>query len=136
MFDAPGDVNEYVGGYDDWLRQRPAHYSQEAKNSEKTTRPGDLDAQNSTQNTEKAPEKTEAKKPKKLSYKDQREYDALPEKIEQLETELESIHEQMNAPDFYQQEDSQSVIDRMNACEAELEAAFERWEELESQVMG
>lgn len=130
VFDAPGIVNEYIGGYDDWLRQRPEHLAQTAtlekqeKTSSKTTRPGN----NSTaQETINLP-----KKPKKLSYKDQREYDALPQQIEALEQELEQLNERMSAPEFYQQDNTQAVIDRLNTCESELEAAFERWETLEA----
>uniref|UniRef100_Q31ES0 ATP-binding protein Uup n=1 Tax=Hydrogenovibrio crunogenus (strain DSM 25203 / XCL-2) TaxID=317025 RepID=Q31ES0_HYDCU len=130
VFDAPGVVNEYIGGYDDWLRQRPEHLAQSAtlekqpEKSTKTARPGE---NLSTEDESKA-----SKKPKKLSYKDQREYDALPQQIETLEQELEKLNVQMSAPDFYQQENTQAVIDRLNTCESELEAAFERWEKLEA----
>lgn len=116
VFDAPGEVNEYVGGYDDWLRQRPSTQ----KTTPKTTRPG-----------AKSPHETKATQPKKLSFKDQREYDALPAKIEALETELEALQLKMAQSDFYQKADFQQTIDLMNTREAELEQAFERWEILE-----
>lgn len=128
VFDAPGVVNEYVGGYDDWLRQRP--------------KPEDLNTKPTEKNGTAAPENTQAagkpekptKKPKKLSYKDQREYDTLPEKIEQLEQELERMSEEMAQDDFYQRPDYQTVLDRLQACENELETAFVRWEELEAML--
>ncbi|MBN2865133.1 MAG: ATP-binding cassette domain-containing protein [Thiotrichales bacterium] len=130
VFDAPGIVNEYIGGYDDWLRQRP-DYSQILKEEKKLT----------PQLPEtKAPEKAPAPvaKPKKLSYKDQREYDGLPALIEELEQALEGLSEQMNDPSFYQkpEAETQKVIKALADKEAELEAAFERWEVLEAMVMG
>lgn len=128
VFDALGQVNEYVGGYDDWLRQRPELVqarTNEQTTSQKSTKPVTQPASNKASN-----------KTKKLSYKDQREYDALPEKIEQLETELEALQALISAPDFYQQADFQSQLDQLNAKESELETAYERWEVLEAQVMG
>jgi ATP-binding cassette subfamily F protein uup len=136
VFDAPGQVNEYVGGYDDWLRQRPAHYDAPAPktaartNTQESARPGEKTETPAA----KSSDKPAAKKPKKLSYKDQREYDALPETIETLETELEALQMQISEPEFYQQTGHEAVLERLNACEAELEAAFERWEILEAQL--
>jgi len=130
VFDAPGIVNEYIGGYDDWLRQRP-DYSQILKEEKKLT----------PQLPEtKAPEPAAAPvvKPKKLSYKDQREYDGLPALIEELEQALEALSEQMNDPNFYQkpEDEMQTVMKALADKEAELEVAFERWEILEAMVMG
>lgn len=126
VFDAPGEVNEYVGGYDDWLRQRPAHYQQplaeaatKDKSDEKSTRPG---------------QKPAVKKPKKLSFNEQRQYDALPEKIETLEQQLEDLHQQMSDPDFYQREDAQQQLTQLADCENALEQAFEQWEILEAKL--
>ncbi|QAB15881.1 ATP-binding cassette domain-containing protein [Hydrogenovibrio thermophilus] len=136
VFDAPGQVNEYVGGYDDWLRQRPAHYDAPTQktgtrtNTQEPARPGEK----AETPAAKSSDKPAAKKPKKLSYKDQREYDALPETIETLETELEALQMQISEPAFYQQTGHEAVLERLNACEAELEAAFERWEILEAQL--
>lgn len=134
VFDAPGVVNEYIGGYDDWLRQRPDLSS--ALTNESKLSP-ELPV---SKTPEKASEKTAepTNKPKKLSYKDQREYDALPAQIEALEKTLESLSEQMNAPDFYQkpEDELQKVMKQLADKEAELEVAFERWESLESMVVG
>ena len=129
VFDAPGIVNEYIGGYDDWLRQRP-DYSTILSEDKKLTQ-----AEPEAVTTAKP---TAAIKPKKLSFKDQREYDALPALIEELEQVLESLSEQMNDSEFYKKPDSevQAVIQQLADKEAELEAAFERWEILEALVMG
>ena len=121
VFDAPGLVNEYVGGYDDWLRQRPNLDTSSAK------------TKLLTKSDAKVETKLDDKPAKKLSYKDQREYDALPGLIEQLETELEALGSKVADPTFYQQD--QSAIDKILAKiqhkESQLEQAFERWEILE-----
>lgn len=137
VFDAPGVVNEYVGGYDDWLRQRPAHYSEQPKQTKATESKkasSNVSTSNSTSETKQVA--SNKPKPKKLSYKDQREYNELPERIETLENELESINAEIVAPDFYQQEEAtvQATLTKLTEKEAELEQAFERWEELESMV--
>ena len=137
VFDAPGVVNEYVGGYDDWLRQRPAHYGDVTKiTGTRTPEPEKAKTPEPAANNNAVT--TTAKKPKKLSYNDQREYDALPELLESLEAELEALNEKMAQPDFYQQGEDivQATLKQLNDKETELENAFERWEILESMVMG
>jgi len=138
VFDAPGEVNEYVGGYDDWLRQRPEKYT--APVTQAQSKATKHVAENADVNQEKnagEPTQNATKKPKKLSYKDQREYDALPELIEKLETDLETLNSQILAPSFYSQDENsvQTTLSELNAKEAELEDAFERWETLEAMVM-
>ncbi len=133
VFDAPGIVNEYVGGYDDWIRQRPDFSN--LTESDKTEKAQEKPAEETDRPAET---KTAQQKPKKLSYKDQREYDALPGLIEELEQALESLGETMNQPDFYQRDEAtvQETLKQLADKEAELEAAFERWETLEAMVMG
>ena len=113
-FDGDGVINEYVGGYEDWLRQ--------SKNLKPKA------AEKSTQVKEVKKEKTK----EKLTYKDQRELDGLPQKIEELETEQESIQKQVSEPDFYKGEQAEvdKVLARLAELEKELEHAYERWEEL------
>ncbi len=118
VFDAQGEVNEYVGGYDDWIRQKPA-LVQSKPNKPK------LEKQ-TTKNTEAT-----IIHPKKRSFNDQREYEAIPAKIEALETELEALNLKMSEADFYQQPNYQAVLDKTQALESELEAVFIRWELLE-----
>ena len=82
-----------------------------------------------------AESKTEApKKSKKLSYKLQLELDALPAKLEQLETTIEALQEQINQPDFFSSavEVTQPILDALQKAESDLETAFMRWEELEA----
>jgi len=118
-FEDDGLIHEYVGDYDDWLRQRP---ETTAKKQETSQEP-----------RQDKPSKAGTEKPKKLSYKDQRELDQLPQKIEALETEVGELHEQMSQPDFYQQEGVQIAESqtRLEALETELTEYYERWERLE-----
>jgi ATP-binding cassette subfamily F protein uup len=74
----------------------------------------------------------------KLSYKEQRAYDALPAEIESIETELEALNDQISHADFYQKpnDEVQATLKALEEKESELETLFERWEVLESKVMG
>jgi ATP-binding cassette subfamily F protein uup len=119
-FEGAGKVNEYVGGYDDWLRQRAP-----AAPSPTPARPA----------AEKpAAAKPAPAKPKKLSYKETRELETLPERIEALEAEVGEVNAAMGRPEFYQQ--PKDAITRTQARLAELEktleTAYQRWEELEA----
>ena len=132
VFDAPGIVNEYIGGYDDWLRQRPDTSTILKENKQLTQQ----DQQATVTPTPASPTAA-VNKPKKLSFKDQREYDALPALIEELEQALEAFSAQMNDAEFYKKPDHevQAVIKALADHEAQLETAFERWERLEAMVM-
>ena len=69
----------------------------------------------------------------KLSYKDQRELDQLPQRIENLETTIEAIHQAMADPAFYQSpgEYITGEKNRLAAAEDDLALAYQRWEELD-----
>jgi len=119
VLDGSGRVEEYVGGYSDWLDQRPAP---EAK----------------AQPAKKAPEKpkTEPAQPakkKKLSYKEQQELSQLPERIEQLESRQAELNALMNLPEFYKNDQPTiaKTLDELNQTVASLEEAYRRWDELE-----
>ena len=73
-------------------------------------------------------------KPRKLSYKERRELEALPAKIEALETEQAELHERMGDAAFYRQPSDKitSTIERLEAVKRELEESYERWQTLES----
>jgi ATP-binding cassette subfamily F protein uup len=118
-FEGDGVVREYVGGYDDWLRQRPAPAPSKSPQTPAAISP--------------RPETARAKSAK-LSYKDQRELDALPRKIETLEAERAALHEQMGTARFYQQDKAEADKVRVRAAQLdrELQAAYARWEELEA----
>ena len=110
-FEGNGLIEEYVGGYDDWLRQRPTT-TVKTKPAEKPAAPN-----------------TVTKKQNKLSYKDQRELDELPQKIEQLEQAQQAMHDRMAEPDYFKQDKSDLANDQKKLAEIdnELEQAYERW---------
>ncbi|MCG9714984.1 ABC transporter ATP-binding protein [Shewanella insulae] len=125
-FTGNGDWSEYVGGYQDAVSQGAKFYSEEPVAKEAV--------QPKVAEPVKRETKTVAKAEKKLSYKLQRELDALPAKMEQLEAEIEGLQAVINEPDFYTQAQD-LVSERLNelaALEQELEVCFERWEELEA----
>ena len=117
-----GEVNEYVGGYQDWLRQRqPEPVAQEQKPAQKAA-PAPVAA--TTQDTSNK---------KKRSYKEQRELEQLPLLIEQLEQDISALQATLSDPGLYQRDPQafQAATDTLAEKEAELESAFERWQALE-----
>ena len=118
VLEGEGQVGEYIGGYSDWLRQRPDARRVQA---EKATAAAPV----------AAVEPSKAKR--KLSYKDARELEQLPLRIEQLETDIAAKTAAMNDPRFYQQ-DNAAILranEALSAVQAELDAAFARWSELD-----
>jgi len=120
VFEGDGVVNEYVGGYDDWLRQRKANLPKPAERRDEPRQSPSA--------------KPKSKTAKKLSYKDQRELDMLPQQIEVLETELEGIQQTLADPDLYQQRPDKvnELTMRMKEVEVELSHCYQRWETLEA----
>jgi len=100
-FEGDGDVNEYIGGYKDWLRQKR---QQKKEASPKETKVKDNQVTNKT---------TATTVKKKLSYNLQRELDQMPQKIDQLEQSIEAL------------------TGKLKTLQDELEQCFSRWEELE-----
>ncbi|MDB3966277.1 ATP-binding cassette domain-containing protein [Porticoccaceae bacterium] len=115
VFEGNGNINQYIGGYDDWLRQR------------KTEQPA------SSQQPSKVQAKT-ATASKKLSYKDQRELDNLPLEIENLETQIAEISELISQPDFYKGDRTETAKTETSLSELQqqLSHCYERWESLEN----
>ena len=125
VLDGDGGVNEYVGGYSDW-EARGGSLSEARASS--LSKPAKTVEQNSSANQNKSG----AKKPK-LSYKVQRELGNLPAKIEKLEKQQAQLEEQMSAPGFYQSDHQlvQRVSQELAQVQSQLEAAFDRWAELD-----
>ena len=121
VFEGPGVVREYVGGYQDWLRQRPVPRP-EARQGKPSTR------------ERTPPRPADAGRSRKLSYRDQRELDALPARIEVLEGERDALLASMNEPAFYQREGSaiRAVQAQLEQLQETLASAYARWESLES----
>jgi ATP-binding cassette subfamily F protein uup len=121
VFEGGGVVREYVGGYDDWLRQRPA--------------PEPVpEAGRSPTGATAARKKPSEPKRAGLSYKDRRDLETLPERIEALEAEQLQLQQEMASPDFYRR-DGEAIAEanqRLAGLEEELARAYARWEALES----
>ncbi len=125
VFEGEGVIHKFVGGYHDAMQQRENYLA--VIDAEKP--------KSKAVSKEEAPKKqANSNKPgKKLSYKLQRELEALPQLIENLENEITNLQDSVNDPAFFQKsnEETQPVLQRLSEAEAELETAFERWEELE-----
>ena len=123
VFEGDAQVNEYVGGYNDWLRQ--------SAGSNKPAKQVSANKGNSV--VDKKPENI-TKKVKKLSYKDQRELDKLPAQIESFEEEVESLQKHMASEAFYklEKQEIKKVQDKLQVAEAGLQHCYHRWEELEA----
>ena len=131
VLEGDGKVGEYVGGYSDWLRQRPESRRPGEGRGAVTEAP---EERSIAEALGPGPRQGDGIKPKrKLSFKDQRELDQLPARIEQLETEIAARGEAMNAPDFFKQDSA--AITRANEAvaklQSELETAYTRWAELD-----
>jgi len=122
-FEGDGEVREYVGGYSDWLRQRPAKAASAPKHAEPKPQPA----------PDAAPVAEHKAKSRKLSYKDQRELEQLPARIEALEADQAELHARLSDPALYQQEGGIAKASaRLEEVEAELAEAYARWEVLEA----
>jgi ATP-binding cassette subfamily F protein uup len=121
VLEGDGKVGEYVGGYSDWLRQKPAIVREAGEDRPAAAAPA------------APPPASDATPKRKLSYKDARELEQLPARIEQLESDLAARSEAMNDPAFYQQ-DSAAIVQANEALaklQAELDTAYARWAELD-----
>ena len=122
-FEGNGEVNEYPGGYDDWLAQKKERDNKTA---------AVLVEENERKLSGRAlPAKPEAKT--KLSYKETRELAGMPDQIAKLENEQEELCMLLSAPDSYQSDPAEiaRVRSRMDALATEIPAAYRRWDELE-----
>ncbi len=123
VFEGDGAVQRYAGGYSDWARLQ--HPLATTDGPGKRSRP-----------TSKAADASEHAKPaqRKLSYKLQRELDALPDSIDALENEIASLERAVNDSSFYERprEEINARFAALDTLRAELEAKIARWEALES----
>ncbi len=115
VFEGENQISEYVGGYDDWLQQRPQ--------PEETLKTKVL-----------AKEKPKKERARKLTFKEKHELDELPLQIDALETEIAELHAKMVNPDFYRTAGKQvaTTTIRLETIETELAESYARWEELDS----
>ncbi len=118
VFADDGKIEDFAGGYDDWLMQRPAQ---------------PVPADSGTDSKSEKSSKPRTRKPRKLSFKEKTELEKLPAALENLEKEQQKLYDDMADPGFYQTENSQvaAAKERLSEIEKELEELYSRWEELE-----
>ena len=114
VFEGEGRVNEYVGGYQDWLRQRSVD---------------EVPTETTATAVKKPARSAENRGPK------QKELRALPGKIEKLESKIETLHLKISEAGYYQQDAAliSSEQQQLQALESELQDLYQRWEELENE---
>jgi len=119
VFEEAGYVREYIGGYDDWLRQRKQQASQPTADKKAIA---------------KSTDSSSTQKQKKLGYNETRELQSLPQKIEDLESEQQEIEAMVSNAEFYQSDPDEvkKTLARLESLQDELSQAYDRWEYLDS----
>ena len=117
VLEGEGWIKEYAGGYDDWLRQRP-------EEPPPVTKPPPARPE---------PRQSPPQRTRRLTYKERRELEALPQRIESLEAELGELHQLTGPPAFYRQAPAEiiRVKSRLQSLQNDVAEAYRRWEELE-----
>ncbi|MGE4595312.1 MAG: ATP-binding cassette domain-containing protein [Gammaproteobacteria bacterium] len=107
-------IEQYIGGYDDYLRQRSEQLKLKSK------------SKGTTANNKPVKVQT------KLSYNEQRQLNELPSKIEGLENSIAAAQEELSDPAFYQNPDAQNLTIELSKMELELEQMYDKWSELDN----
>ena len=120
VFEGNGQIKEYAGGYDDYLRGREAAVTSAAETPKPAKKPKS--------------DQISAGKPARLNYNERRELESLPQRIDELEQQQCELHTAMAAPAFFKQQGSEiaNAKSRLDAIERELSELYSRWEELEA----
>jgi ATP-binding cassette subfamily F protein uup len=126
VFEGGAQVNEYVGGYSDWLHQRKVGGAGQAR--AKAATPAAAQGMSNA-------ERPVVAKARRLSYKDQRELEAMPDKIQRLEAEQLQLQTAIADPALFHGNTTQGAeaLQRLQALTTELESAYSRWDALESE---
>jgi ATP-binding cassette subfamily F protein uup len=129
VFEGRGRVREYVGGYEDWRRQAAsAQLEVPDRGSQERSGP---------QVARVAPARAGAEAPaRKLSFNERREFEALPSRIDALEAELSTLADILAGPEFYREPAGRitATLSRLETLQAEIAAAYARWDELDSRA--
>ena len=124
VFEGGGAVNEYVGGYSDWQRQRrpPTSAGRSSRSAAPTPAPAPT------------PTPTSAPRGRRLSFKDRRELELLPARIQGLETEQQRLQREIGDPSLFKNSPDKAgeALARLATLAAEIEDAYARWHALES----
>jgi ATP-binding cassette subfamily F protein uup len=129
VFEGNGKISSYVGGYSDWVLQRPSTTNSDSSENKNKKKLLDPVASGKKQPVKKTP---------RLSYKDQRELDELPKQLEELENKFELCQQKMSQADFYKQSEDeiQTTQKEFEALEQQIATCYERWEQLETLLEG
>ena len=128
-FDGTGQINQIVGGYDDvddYLALKAEQRQRMAEGSKQKSPEKQVKNNSSIEPVEQK---------KKLSFKESRELEALPEKIDELEKLINSLQAQVNDADFFTKDEkvTQKVLNQLAETESNLEVVYARWQELDDQ---
>ncbi|MBI4687967.1 MAG: ATP-binding cassette domain-containing protein [Nitrospirae bacterium] len=117
VFEGDGRLEEYVGGYDDWLQQRIPEAPEQTQKAPKPVRP-----------------RPKQERPRILTFKEKKELEELPPLIESLEAERDELFVILASPEFYQQKESRvpETKARLGELEEEITKSYARWELLEA----
>ena len=123
VFEGDGRVEEYLGGYDDWQRQRPTA----PPSAPAVSRPPETAAANT-------PARPAART--KLSYREKEEFETLPAQIAELESEEQQLQVRIAGPDFYKESPVaiEAALARLEAVRQEIHDRYQRWDALDSRV--
>jgi len=131
VFEGGGRVQEYVGGYQDWVRQRDASRGA-AADADAAARAGSRQRPNAGGATAPATRREPAAR-RKLTFNEQREFTALPVRIDSLEAELRRLEAAIAGPEFYKEGAAEiaRALARAEEARRELDEAYARWMDLE-----
>lgn len=117
VFEGDGVVQEYIGGYEDWLSQRPEKAVEKSESK-----------------TAKVVEDKKERRQRKLSFNETRELKELPERIEKMEAQVVQLHELTASSAFYQkpQDEIAATMEKLQTLQDNLEKAYARWDELDN----
>jgi ABC transport system ATP-binding/permease protein len=136
VFEGEAHVNEYVGGYSDWLHQRKVGGAGQARARAAASVQAAANAANaSSASSASSAERPVVAKARRLSYKDQRELEAMPDKIQRLEAEQLQLQTAIADPALFQGNSGRGseALQRLQVLTTELENAYSRWDALESE---
>ncbi|MBI1375652.1 MAG: ATP-binding cassette domain-containing protein [Phycisphaera sp.] len=133
-FEGDGVIKEYVGGYDDWLRQRSSPSEAPAASASDGAKQITKQNADAAAAPRTAAATETAATTRKISYNERRELESLPDRIESLETQRKELYARMSDPAFYQGEPKKiaQTTSELERIDAELAAAFTRWEFLDA----
>ena len=125
VFEGDGIINEYVGGYADWLRQRRPPVDDDKAGAKSAT---------PIESPKSAAPTSRAGAARKLSFKEVRELQSLPGQIQQLEAEVADLQARIGDTAFYRQPPTEVAreLQRLQTLNAQIEAAYARWQSLEA----